>query len=87
MLSTGLYASGSPTVLTALLDTSARLILDGIEEAAASAVEAHFPQTVLVNNKNVNGANREVDSFTHAAKDRGLPVDGAGFDLPVQTLP
>lgn len=85
MVSTGLYASGGDQ--TALYDTSARLILDGIQEAASAAAEAHFPGTVLVNNEaKSDGANKEVDSFTHAAKARGVPVDRAGFDLTVKTL-
>jgi hypothetical protein len=81
MLSTGIYAGGDPTTL---YNTSARCILDGIQEAAAAAAEADFPPTVLVNNATESdGTNKEVDSFTHAAEARGLPVDSAGFVLTV----
>jgi hypothetical protein len=83
MLSTGIYATGNPT---GLFDTSARLILDAIVQAAAAAPEARFPQTVLVNNKTNGGGNKEVDCFTHAAEARGLKVDRTGFDLTVKTL-
>ena len=86
MVSTGIYAEHVDNP-TALYDTSARCILDGIEEAAAAAAEEHFPQTVLVNSATAGGTSKEVDAFTHAGKDRGLPVDRAGFDLTVQTLP
>jgi hypothetical protein len=87
MVSTGIYAEGVRNP-TALYDTSARCILDGIQEAAAPAVEAHLPPTVLVNSATKpDGTSNEIDSFTHAAKDRGLRVDPAGFDLTVKTLP
>ena len=84
-ISTGAFA-GNPTAAqrTALLHTSARLILDGIVEAAVAAAEANFPGTVLVNVKGSEDA--AVDAFTHAAQCRDLPVSSAGFDLTVKTL-
>jgi hypothetical protein len=86
MLSTGIYA-GALSNPSALYDTSASCILDGIEQAAAAAAAAHFPQTVLVNSATEpDGSSKEVDSFTRAAKNRGLAVDAGGFDFTVKTL-
>ncbi len=82
MLSTGIYATRveDPDLL---FDTSAALIVDAIEVAAAKA-GADFPSTVLVNASiDPSGGGKEVDSFTNAARARGLQVTSAGFDLDV----
>jgi hypothetical protein len=85
MVSTGVFAGNpTPAQRTALLHASARLILDGIVEAAVAAAEANFPGTVLVNVK--GSADAAVDAFTHAANCRDLPGNSAGFDLSAKTL-
>ncbi len=85
MLSTGIYAQHVDD-RTLLFDTSAALILDAVDAAAAASAAADFPDTVLVNARiDANGKGKEVDAFTNAARARGVPVTGAGFDLTVKT--